>query len=70
MEKYLVDFIDPNGEFNNGIVRAENIDEAATKAHQIVEAKNGIVTNVMLWSDAVLATMDPDDYAGKGDNHG
>lgn len=67
MAKYLIDFIDPNGEFNNGIVEADNLDVAGQKAHQIVEAKNGIVTNVMLWSDAVLATMDPDDYAGKGE---
>ncbi len=61
MEKYLVDFIDPNGEFACGIMMADNLDEAAVKAHQVVEAKNGIVTNVELWSDVVMATIDPED---------
>ena len=65
MEKYLVDFITKDGEIECGIVNAENLDDAARDAHQVVERNNGTVTNVMLWSDAVLATIDPDDYSSK-----
>lgn len=67
MAKYLIDFVDKDGGIDCGIVAAENLDDATRDGHRIVERNNGIVTNVMLWSDAVLATMDPDDYTGKGE---
>lgn len=67
MEKYLVDFINNDGEMDCGIVNADDLDTAAAHAHRIVEKNGCAVTNVMLWSDAVMATIDPDDYAGKGD---
>ena len=67
MQKYLVDFITKDGEMECGIVNADDLDAAAEHAHRLVEKNNGTVTNVMLWSDAVLATIDPDDYTEKGE---
>ncbi len=67
MEKYLVDFINKDGDLDCGIVHADNLNEAGLKSNTLVENNGCIVTSVMLWSDAVLATIDPDDYSEKGD---
>ncbi len=63
MEKYLVDFVYRDGVTDCGIVNSENLDDAKRDAHQLVECSNGgLVTKIELWSDAVLATVDPDDW--------
>lgn len=61
MTKYLVNFIDTNGDVQCGIIEAKDLDDANRVAVEQI-ANRGNVVNVMLWTDAVMKTIYPEDW--------